>query len=125
MKPFFELRMYQVLPGKLNDWLSFMERVVIPFQVAHGMVIHGSFVLDSTDEFMLKDGNRVMKSTKDGNTYVWIRRFENEEQKKKLYAAVYESKEWIEKIGPQVGQLIDRNSIVVHNLSATALSVMK
>jgi hypothetical protein len=38
---------------------------------------------------------------------------------------VYESKEWIEKIGPQVGQLIDRNSIVVHNLSTTALSVMK
>jgi len=125
MASFFELRIYQVQPGKMQEWLSFMEEVVIPFQVKQGMVIHGSFTMDSTDEFSLKDGKRVMDSTQKGETYVWIRRFESAEQKEKLYKAVYESEEWANNIGPRVGTLIDRNSIVVHNLSATALSVMK
>lgn len=125
MASFFELRIYQVQPGKMQEWLSFMEEVVIPFQVKQGMVIHGSFTMDSTDEFSLKNGERVMDSTQKGETYVWIRRFESAEQKEKLYKAVYESEEWANNIGPRVGTLIDRNSIVVHNLSATALSVMK
>ena len=125
MASFFELRIYQVQPGKMQEWLSFMEEVVIPFQVKQGMVIHGSFTMDSTDEFSLRDGERVMDSTQKGETYVWIRRFESPEQKEKLYKAVYESEEWVNNIGPRVGTLIDRNSIVVHNLSATALSVMK
>jgi len=125
MASFFELRIYQVQPGKMQEWLSFMEEIVIPFQVKQGMVIHGSFTMDSTDEFSLKDGERVMDSTPKGETYVWIRRFESAEQKEKLYKAVYESEEWVNNIGPRVGTLIDRNSIVVHNLSATALSVMK
>ena len=125
MASFFELRIYQVQPGKMQEWLAFMEEVVIPFQVKQGMVIHGSFTMDSTDEFSLRDGERVMDSTQKGETYVWIRRFESAEQKEKLYKAVYESEEWANNIGPRVGTLIDRNSIVVHNLSATALSVMK
>ena len=125
MASFFELRIYQVQPGKMQEWLAFMEEVVIPFQVKQGMVIHGSFTMDSTDEFSLRDGERVMDSTQRGETYVWIRRFESAEQKEKLYKAVYESEEWVNNIGPRVGTLIDRNSIVVHNLSATALSVMK
>ena len=125
MASFFELRIYQVQPEKMQEWLSFMEEVVIPFQVKQGMVIHGSFTMDSTDEFSLRDEERVMDSTQKGETYVWIRRFESTEQKEKLYKAVYESEEWVNNIGPRVGTLIDRNSIVVHNLSATALSVMK
>jgi len=125
MASFFELRIYQVQPGKMQEWLAFMEEVVIPFQVKQGMVIHGSFTMDSTDEFSLRDGERVMDSTQKGETYVWIRRFESTEQKEKLYEAVYESEEWVSNIGPRLGTLIDRNSIVVHNLSATALSVMK
>ncbi len=125
MASFFELRIYQVQPGKMQEWLSFMEEIVIPFQVKQGMVIHGSFTMDSTDAFSLRDGERVMNSTQKGETYVWIRRFESAEQKEKLYKAVYESEEWVNNIGPRVGMLIDRNSIVVHNLSATALSVMK
>ena len=66
-----------------------------------------------------------MNSEQKGNTYVWIRRFESEDEKVKLYKAVYESKEWVENIAPTVANLVDRNSILVHNVSPTALSVMK
>ena len=30
---FFELREYRTLPGKRQDWVDYMEQVIIPFQV--------------------------------------------------------------------------------------------
>ena len=125
MSAFFELRIYQIFPGKMDEWLACMEKTIMPLQVEQGMVIHGSFVMDSSDQFALENGERVMNSEKKGNTYVWIRRFENQEEKVKLYKAVYESKEWVDNIAPTVANLVDRNSILVHNLSSTALSIMK
>ena len=41
---FFELREYRCLPGQRENWVRFMEEQIIPFQVAKGMVIVGSFV---------------------------------------------------------------------------------
>ena len=125
MSAFFELRIYQIFPGKMSEWVSFMEKTVMPFQVEKGMVIHGSFIMDSSDQFALENGERVLNSEVKGNTYVWIRRFESNEQKIELYKAVYESKEWLENIAPTVANLVDRNSILVHNLSSTNLSIMK
>ncbi len=125
MEPFFEIRIYKVKPGKMNEWIDFMEEVIIPFQVKKGMVIHGSFTETSKDMFLLENNERVMKSYKDSNSYIWIRRFENIEHKNKLYQNVYESNEWINEIAPIVASLIDRNSIIVHNIISTDLSVMK
>ncbi len=125
MSAFFELRVYQISPGKMDEWVSYMEKTIMPFQVEKGMVIHGSFVMDSYDQFALENGERVMNSEEKGNTYVWIRRFESQEEKVNLYKDVYESKEWLENIAPTVAKLVDRNSILVQNLSSTPLSVMK
>ncbi|WP_265106875.1 NIPSNAP family containing protein [Streptomyces sp. ET3-23] len=73
-----------------------MEDVVIPFQTANGMTVTASFA-DEEDE----DG------------YVWIRRFESEARREKLYAAVYESDRWKKEIGPVVhGLLIPERSVV-------------
>ena len=49
MSAFFELRVYQISPGKMDEWVSYMEKTIMPFQVEKGMVIHGSFVMDSSD----------------------------------------------------------------------------
>ena len=125
MSAFFELRVYQISPGKMDEWVSYMEKTIMPFQVEKGMVIHGSFVMDSTDQFALENGERVINSEEKCNTYVCIRRFESQEEKVKLYKDVYESKEWLENIAPTVAKLVDRNSILVQNLSSTPLSVMK
>ena len=72
MKPFFELRIYKVFSGKMDTWIALMEQVIIPFQVSKGMVICGSFA-----------------GEEDESVYVWLRRFDSEEQRKELYAAVY------------------------------------
>ena len=105
---FYELRRYRVRPGKMDEWVRYMEEMIIPFQVARGMVIAGSF-----------------RGEEDDSTYVWLRRFESEAERERLYAAVYESTEWEQEISPRVGELIDRSAIEVTRLVATPRSVLR
>ena len=108
MSAFFELRTYKVLTGKMKEWVEFMEKTILPFQISKGMVVHGSFTVDQEE-----------------NTYVWIRRFSSKEQKDKLYQDVYESEEWKNNIQPRAAELLDMSAMVVRKLKATELSVMK
>jgi hypothetical protein len=103
---FYELRQYKVLPGKLEEWVRIMEEEIIPFQVAKGMVITGSFHGEA-----------------DPSIYVWLRRFESEEQRAALYAAVYESDFWKTKVAPRVPEYLDRSAIVVTRIVPTSKSV--
>ncbi|MDE0064953.1 MAG: NIPSNAP family protein [Gammaproteobacteria bacterium] len=103
---FYELRQYKVLPGKMDEWVTYMEGTIIPFQVARGMVITGSF-----------------RGEEDDSVYVWMRRFESEAERERLYAAVYDSDEWKNEIGPRAAELIDRESIGVQRIVPTPRSV--
>ena len=102
---FFELRQYRTLPGQRENWVKFMEEEIIPFQVSKGMVIMGSYVGQEEDDL-----------------YVWVRRFDNEEERKRLYEAVYESDHWKNQVAPQVPKMLDRDKIVVPRLEATPKS---
>jgi NIPSNAP protein len=103
---FYELRQYVILPGKMEAWLKCMEEEIIPFQVAKGMVITGSY-----------------RGEKDDSVYVWMRRFESEAERERQYKAVYESDHWKNVISPKVGELIDRSKINVQRIVPTPLSV--
>lgn len=103
---FYELRQYRIFPGKMDEWLKIMEEEIIPFQVASGMVITGSF-----------------RGEEDDSVYVWMRRFESENERKRLYQAVYESDTWKNDIAPRIGDLIDRDAIQVIRILPTARSV--
>jgi hypothetical protein len=105
---FFELREYRTLPGKRQDWVDYMEQVIIPFQVGKGMVILGSFVGQEEDDL-----------------YIWIRRFEDDAEKERLYEAVYESDQWKNKIGPKIPDMMDRSKIVVRRIEASSRSVIQ
>jgi hypothetical protein len=105
---FFELRQYVIRPGQQEKWVKCMEEEIIPFQVKMGMVILGSFVGED-----------------DPSVYVWIRRFESEQERKRLYDAVYQSDYWKNEIGPKVGTLIDREQIKVQRIVATPHSVIQ
>ena len=61
----------------------------------------------------------------DDSVYVWIRRFENEQERKRLYDAVYQSDYWKNEISPRVGTMIDREKIKVTRLVATPRSVIQ
>ena len=104
---FFELRQYRIKRGKMKRWVKFMDEVLIPFQIAQGMVVVGSFVGEEEEDL-----------------YVWIRRFESEQERKKLYKKVYESETWNSQIKPQVDQMLDRETMIVTRLLATPKSVI-
>jgi hypothetical protein len=103
---FYELRQYKVLPGMLESWVKMMETEIIPFQVSKGMVITGSF-----------------QGETDPSVYIWLRRFETEEQRVALYAAVYESDHWKTQIAPRVPEHLDRSAMVVTRIVPTPKSV--
>jgi len=88
-----------------SEWVRFMEDKIIPFQVSKGMVITGSF-----------------RHEEDESVYIWMRRFENEEERVRLYAAVYESDTWKNDIAPQVPTMIDRAGIQVNRILPTPVS---
>jgi hypothetical protein len=102
---FYELRQYVIRPGKMAAWLELMEREIIPFQTAKGMVITASFRGESDD-----------------SVYVWLRRFESEAERERLYAEVYQSEHWKTSISPRVGECIDREQIKVQRLLPTRAS---
>ena len=104
----FELRQYRMRPGEEANWVNYMEEVIIPFQISKGMVILGSFVGEEEKDL-----------------YVWIRRFESEEQRERLYEAVYESDTWKNEIAPKIPDMMDRSQIKVTRLEATPRSVIQ
>ena len=105
---FFELRQYRVKPGKRESWVRLMEEEIIPFQISKGMVVIGSFVGQEEDDL-----------------YVWIRRFESEEERERLYREVYESDTWQEELSPKVDEMLFRDRIQVTRLEATPKSVIR
>lgn len=105
---FFEIRQYDIRPGKMDSWIKMFDEEIIPFQAARGMVIHGAF-----------------RGEEDDSVFFWIRRFEDEKHRETLYAAVYEDEAWKNDIGPRVGEHIDRSTIKSHRVTPSALSVMK
>ena len=105
---FFELRQYRTKPGQRERWVELMEGTIIPFQISKGMVVIGSFIGEQEDDL-----------------YVWIRRFESEEQREQLYEAVYQSDTWKNELGPLCGELLYRERIIVTRLEPTSRSVIR
>ena len=105
---FFEFRQYRCKPGQRERWVRFMEEEIIPFQISKGMVVVGSFIGEQEDDL-----------------YVWIRRFDSEEQREQLYDAVYKSDHWLNVLSPQVPEMMDRERIVVTRIVPTQKSVIR
>ncbi|MFE3205852.1 NIPSNAP family protein [Embleya sp. NPDC059237] len=99
---FYELRRYRTRPGRRDEWVRYMEQVVIPFQTSKGMTVTASF----TDE-------------EDPDGYIWIRRFDNEVQRVELYAAVYDSDHWNDVIDLVVKDLLIVEKSVVTRAAPT------
>ena len=104
--PFYELRRYYILPGKMDEWIEFFEQVILPFQVGKGMVVSG-----------------IYRGEDDDSCFVWTRRFEDEADRERLYAAVYEDPAWKNEIGPKIPDMMDRSKIQVTRLTPSPKSV--
>ena len=105
---FYELRQYEVRPGKMDEWLKLMDEEIIPFQTSLGMIVSGSF-----------------RGETDDGLYVWLRRFESEAERERLYEACYKSDHWLQNLTERVGQCINRETIMVTRLTPTSRSVLQ
>ena len=105
---FFELRQYRVRPGRMDEWVRLMEEKIIPFQTAQGMTVVGSFRGESDDSL-----------------FFWVRRFESEAERERLYEAVYGSEFWKNEIAPQIPDFLDRERNVVTRVVPTARSTIQ
>lgn len=105
---FFELRQYKVRPGRMEDWLGLMEDEIIPFQVSKGMDVIASFQGETDDSL-----------------YFWIRRFESEAERERLYEAVYETDFWKNEMAPVVRGFLDTSQSVIQRVVPTFTSPMQ
>ena len=103
---FYELRQYKIRPGRMVEWVEFMENDIIPFQISRGMVITGSW-----------------RGEEDDTVYIWMRRFDSEAERERLYKAVYESDYWKNDVAPRVTELMDRSVMRVTRIVPTPKSV--
>ena len=104
----FELRQYHLHPGQRDNWVKCMEEEIIPFQISKGMVIAGSF-----------------RGEADESVYVWLRRFNDETEREKLYEAVYQSDYWKNEIAPKIPEMLDREQMKLTRIVATPHSVIQ
>lgn len=104
----FEVRFYTARPGRRDELVRYLDDVVIPFNVERGVAVVGSFVDQEHDD-----------------VYVWIRRFDDEEDRTRRYAAVYEDPRWTEEIAPVVTELMFRERAVVTRASPTPRSPLQ
>src|SRR3954464_4021657 len=101
----YELREYRMLPGKRDEWIRFMDEVVIPDQTAAGAFIAGSFA-----------------GEEDPDLYVWLRRFDSEEHRAEFVKNYYSTERWLNELKPQVRSMISTER-VVRVLSPTPASL--
>ena len=105
---FFELRQYRIDPQRREEWVNFMEKTVIPFHVANGVVVLGSFLSPDKEDL-----------------YVWIRRFESDEQQARFAQVRAESEYWQKEVRPKFDEMMERSTMQVTRLEATSQSVLQ
>lgn len=87
-----ELRQYYVLPGKMSEWLKLMHETILPLQEKNNIKVYASMI-----------------SEEDETTYIWIRAFDSEADRKNKYQAIYQSDYWVNEVKPKIDQLLDRS----------------
>lgn len=105
---FYEIRQYEIRPGKMDSWIRMFDKEILPFQVSKGMVVAGIF-----------------RGETDDSVFFWIRRFEDEAHREALYKAVYESDEWKTGMSGRVGEHINRETIIVNRVVPSEASVLR
>ena len=88
----FQLRQYDIYPGKMSAWIEVFETHLRPLHERLGMAIHGTW------------------QALDSNTFIWLRSFETESRIDVLEAAYFNSPER-KKLGDLPQQLIEKMTI--------------
>jgi quinol monooxygenase YgiN len=97
-----ELRQYRMHPGQRDNWVRFMNEVIVPFQKSKGMQVLGMWVAEE-----------------DPDLFVWMREFESEAERERLYEEVYQSDFWKTEVAPNAVTMNNREKMVITRLIPT------
>lgn len=84
-----EVRIYKIEPGKRDAFVELYDSELLPAQRELGLDVLGQFV-----------------SVEDDETFVWLRRFENEEERQLGWERFYGSDLWKNDLGPRANALM-------------------
>lgn len=99
---FYEIRRFITRSGCRDEWVRYMDQVVLPYQTGKGVDLVASFV-----------------DMEDDDAYVWIRRFDDDDSAARIGAALYQDPAWVEDIGPKVPGLLDVEKSVITRVART------
>ncbi|MGH3648384.1 MAG: NIPSNAP family protein [Micromonosporaceae bacterium] len=91
-----ELRIYTIHEGKRDEFVKLYDEVLLPAQQKYGMDVLGQFT-----------------SLDDDNTFVWLRRYESQEERKRKWDEFYGSDLWRNELGPVANPLMKDSSHVI------------
>lgn len=103
----YEIRHYLAHPGRRDDLARYMDETVIPHMISHGMTVIGSY-----------------RDLEKDDTYVWIRGFNDQEQRTAALEAAYGAAVWSEQMRPAIDNLMDSARAHVDVVSPTAHATM-
>ncbi len=98
----FEVRIYPVKEGGMDEWVAFMHDHVRPFIESKGMKVEAMF-----------------RGIEDPDRYIFIRRFDDAAHRVTATEAVYGSEEWQTNYKPTVRRLVDVENSVIHVMEET------
>jgi hypothetical protein len=91
-----EVRIYTIHDGKRDEFVKLYDEVLLPAQREFGLDVLGQFV-----------------STQDDVTFVWLRRFDSEEERRRKWDEFYGGDLWKTELGPRANPLMKDSSNVI------------
>jgi quinol monooxygenase YgiN len=91
-----EVRIYTIHEGKRDEFVKLFDEVLAPAQRESGLDVVGQFV-----------------SLDDDRTFVWLRRFESQEERRRKWDEFYGSDLWKKELGPRANPLMEDSDNVI------------
>jgi hypothetical protein len=91
-----EVRIYTIHEGKREEFVKLFDEVLLPAQRQVGLEVLGQFI-----------------SLDDQQTFLWLRRFDSQEERRRRWDEFYGSDLWRNRLGPRANPLMKDSSNVI------------
>jgi len=91
-----EVRIYTIHQGRREEFVKLYDEVLLPAQRQFGLEVLGQFI-----------------SLDDDQTFIWLRRFDSQQERQRKWDEFYGSDLWRNQLGPRANPLMQDTSNVI------------